>query len=207
MNIKKINKSLLIFLRIFLILAIFIEIYEQRWFTLFITILTIILTYLPGIFEKKYKIDIPDFFEIGIILFIYSSLYLGEVQKFYLKFWWWDLLLHFLSAIALGIIGLVILLLLYEKRKISTKPFWISLFAFSFALSIGTLWEIFEFFIDIIIGSNMQKSGLIDTMTDLIIDGIGALITSIFGYLYIKNKKTSFISKILDNFIKEFKKT
>lgn len=205
MDIKKLNKYLLIFLRISLILAIFIEIYEQRWFTLFITFLTILLTYIPGIFEKKYKIDIPDFFEIGIVLFIYSSLYLGEVQKFYLKFWWWDLLLHFLSAIALGIIGLVILLLLYEKRKISTKPFWISLFAFSFALSIGTLWEIFEFFIDSLIGSNMQKSGLTDTMTDLIIDGIGGLITAIFGYLYIKNKKTSFISKILENFIKELK--
>lgn len=204
-KIKLFNKYMLIFLRASLIIAIFIEIYEQRWLTLFITLITIFLTFLPGLFERRYKIDIPDSFEILIILFIYSSLYLGEVQKFYIKFWWWDIFLHLLSAIALGLIGLAILILLYEKKKVSTKPFWISLFAFSFAVSIGAIWEIFEFTMDQAFGLNMQKSGLIDTMTDLIIDSIGALITSTLGYIYIKNK-SNYVSKILKEIFKGIKK-
>jgi hypothetical protein len=53
-------------------------------------------------------------------------------------------------------------------------------------LSIGALWEIFEFLMDSLFGLNMQKSGLIDTMWDLIVDALGALVISILGYLYLK---------------------
>jgi hypothetical protein len=205
-SIKKINKYLLIAIRISLIIALFIEVYEKRWFTLFITSLTIILTFLPFLVEKRYKIDIPEIFEILIVLFIYAALYLGEVQKFYLKIWWWDIFLHFWSAMALGMIGLTIIFIIYEKKKIKAKPFWICLLAFSFAVSIGVIWEIFEFAIDQIFNFNMQKSmlgdnsGLIDTMTDLIVNSIGALIGSIIGYFYIKENKKGYLMKIIEKF-------
>jgi len=205
-SIKKINKYLLITIRISLIIALFIEVYEKRWFTLFITSLTIILTFLPFLVEKRYKIDIPEIFEILIVLFIYAALYLGEVQKFYLKIWWWDIFLHFWSAMALGMIGLTIIFIIYEKKKIKAKPFWICLLAFSFAVSIGVIWEIFEFAIDQIFNFNMQKSmlgdnsGLIDTMTDLIVNSIGALIGSIIGYFYIKENKKGYLMKIIEKF-------
>jgi len=205
-TLKKTHKILLSILRFTLVIAIILEILNKRWFTLFITFITIILTFLPMFFEKKYKIDIPDSFEILIILFIYSSIYLGEVQQFYLKFWWWDILLHFWSAMALGMIGLTILFILYEKEKISTKPFWISLFVFAFAVSMGTVWEIFEFFMDQVFGTNMQKSGLIDTMADLIVDSIGALIIAIAGYIYIRTNRGTYITNTVERLIKEIKK-
>ena len=210
-TIKSINRYLFIILRLSLLIAIIIEILSQRWFTLFITILTIILTYIPWIIEKWYKLNIPDSFEILIILFIYSSIYLGEVHEFYIKFWWWDILLHFSSAIALGIIGFTILLILYEKEKVSANPFWISLFIFSFALSIGAVWEIFEFSMDNLLGTNMQKpmlgdySGLTDTMIDLIMDSLGALIVAIIGYLYIKTNKGTYITKTVEHLVKGIK--
>jgi uncharacterized membrane protein YjdF len=211
-SIKKINFYLINILRISLILALFLEIYKQRWFTFFITLLTIFLTFIPLLIEKKYKIDIPEIFEILMILFIFAALYLGEVQKFYLKFWWWDIFLHFWSAMALGIIGLTILFIIYKKRKIEAKPIWISIFVFSFAVSIGAIWEIFEFFVDLIFNTNMQKmmlgdiSGLTDTMIDLTIDSLGGLIASIIGYFYINKKRKGYILKTIETFISELDK-
>jgi hypothetical protein len=196
----KVNRYLLISIRIFLIISVILEIYSGRWFALFITILTILLTYLPKMFEKKYRIDIPETLEIFILFFIFATLYLGEVHSFYFKFWWWDLVLHFCSAIALALVGFAILSGLYEKKRILSKPIWICVFAFCFALALGAAWEIFEFSIDQIFSSNMQKSGLVDTMTDLIIDSIGALIVSVAGFFYIKKGK---IIHSLENFNKD----
>jgi len=211
-SVKTINKYLLIAIRISLIIAVFIEVYEKRWFTLFITFLTIVLTFLPFLLERKYKIDIPESFEILMVLFIYAALYLGEVQKFYLKFWWWDIFLHFWAAMALGMIGLTILFIIYKKRKIKAKPIWILLFAFSFAVSIGVIWEIFEFSMDLIFKTNMQKSmlgdtsGLTDTMIDLIMDSLGALISATIGYFYIKKKKKGYFTGTMEKFLSELQK-
>lgn len=145
----------------------------------------------------------PESFELLIIFFIYSAIYLGEVRDFYFRFWWWDTFLHFISAMALGIIGFAILLMLRKKEKISAKPFWISLFVFSFALSMGALWEIFEFAVDQIFGTNMQKSGLVDTMKDLIVDSIGALVVATTSYFYLKRKKETYPTKIAKQIAKQ----
>ena len=92
---------------------------------------------------------------------------------------------------------------LYHKNKINAKPIWIAIFAFCFGVAIGAVWEIFEFGMDQIFGMNMQKSGLIDTMWDLIVDSIGAMLTSFIGYFYIKGKKTPLFTRFLQKFTKE----
>ena len=68
---------------------------------------------------------------------------------------------------------------------------------------LGTLWEIFEFSMDAAWGINMQKSGLVDTMWDLIVDGIGALFASIVGFVYLKGGKTHLFEKLLMSFVKK----
>ncbi len=80
--------------------------------------------------------------------------------------------------------------------------------AFLFALGVGTLWEIFEFTMDSLFGMNMQKpmlgdpSGLTDTMWDLIVDAVGALVISILGWRYLRNPgKPSFLERWIDGFI------
>jgi len=162
--------------------------FHSRWLVLFICIIAFALTFLPFLFEEKYKIDIPVEFEILLVVFVYATLFLGEIGQFYLKFWWWDILLHTGAAVAFGAIGFIVLFVLYSKGKVNMNPIWLAIFSFSFAMAIGVLWEIFEFGMDQLFGLNMQKSGLTDTMADLVVNSIGALFSSILGFLYLKGK-------------------
>lgn len=189
-------------IRIFIIIALVGAVLEKDWTILFISILVLVLTFLPSLIEKNYKIQLPIEFELVIIIFMYASLFLGEIKSYYTLFWWWDIILHIGSGIAFGFIGFLILYVLYKGDKIKAKPSTIAIFSFSFGLAIGALWEIFEFAIDNILRTNLQKSGLVDTMWDLIVDGFGALIASIIGYFYIKKEKKGLFNKL----VKEFKK-
>ena len=95
--------------------------------------------------------------------------------------------------------------ILNERPDISLdiKPNFMAIFAFTFAVSLGVVWEIFEFFMDQLFNMNMQGSGLVDTMWDLIVDSIGALAISVLGAIYYKRMNhESFLEKWLDNFIR-----
>lgn len=190
-------------LRATLIIAMGLAIYRQNWIALLVSLLTLLLTFLPNWFESRYKINLPHDFELAIILFTYASLFLGEVHQFYELFWWWDVVLHSSSAIAFGCIGFIIMFILNKSNKIETKPIWIAVFGFCFALSIGTLWEVYEFGMDQLFGLNMQKSGLIDTMWDLIVDSFGALVASLAGYAFLKGDQRSYLSRLIGLFIKD----
>lgn len=179
-------------IRFALLVAFFAELFYSNWLAMFVIISALILTFVPRILEEKYKINLPEEFEIWIVVFIYLTLYLGDVQKFYAMFWWWDVMLHGFSAISIGIIGFIVMLYLQQGNKVRANPFLICLFAFSFTLAIGALWEIFEFSLDQIFGFTTQDNSLVDTMWDLVIDGIGALIGSSFGYVYLKDHRSGF---------------
>jgi hypothetical protein len=193
--VDKIHYIILTAIRITLLVAIIGAIINQIWTVIFVSLATFILTFLPNLFEKRYKINIPVEFEIITILFIYATLFLGEVHGYYTKFWWWDIILHTGSAIAFGFIGFIVLFILYKGDKIKASPITIAIFTFFFALGIGAVWEIFEFSMDQIFGLTMQKSGLIDTMWDLIVDS--------FGYFYLKNEDLFIFTRVLNRFTKE----
>lgn len=200
---QSIEKIIINILRLTLIFAVGASIFYNSWFNLFISSFTIILTFAPAWIGKKYNINIPLDFELVIILFIYTSLFLGEIINFYNYFWWWDILLHFSSAIAFAFIGFIVLFILFKTNKINSQPIWVAIFSFCFSISIGVMWEIFEFSMDQAFGLNMQKSGLIDTMGDLMSDGIGAMLASSFGYYYMKGKQISYLSKLVSLFVKK----
>jgi hypothetical protein len=203
LTIDYLQKTIIKVLRITIFLASVIAVWNNRWTLAFSSCLILLLTFLPNMFERKYKINLPIEFEFIIILFLYASLFLGELHGYYTKFWWWDVVLHSSSGIALGFAGFLIIYILHNIEKVQAKPIWIAIFAFCFALAIGAIWEIFEFSMDQLFNLNMQKSGLMDTMWDLIIDSIGALITSSIGYYYIKGKKIPLFTRFLINFKKE----
>src|SRR5690606_11091243 len=114
-------------------------------------------------------------FEVLALIFIFASLFLGEVRGYYIRYWWWDIALHTASGLLLGIWGFLLVYVLNESQDIEMqmKPRFVALFAFFFAVGCGALWEIFEFAMDQLFGMNMQKpmlndpSGLTDTMWDL----------------------------------------
>jgi uncharacterized membrane protein YjdF len=157
---------------------------------------------LPGILQRKVKITIPSGMVIAYAIFLYCAVYLGEVHYFYFRIPHWDTMLHTFSGFALGAIGLSIMGLLNKSKSVpvSLSPAFVAIFAFCFAVSIGVIWEIYEFTMDSVAGLNMQKyilesgeiligrAALADTMKDLIVDSLGALTISIVGYVSMKHK-------------------
>lgn len=202
-RIEKTQYFLLIFFRLTIIIAIVSATINFRWTVLFVSLLALFLTFSPKIFERRFKVDIPIEIEIFAVIFIYAAIFLGEVRGYYTRFWWWDIILHSASALAIGFIGFMILYVLYKGDRIKASPRTIALFTFFFAVGIGAIWEIFEFSMDQIFGLNMQKSGLQDTMWDLIVDSAGALLASFIGYFYIKRGKGFFVDGILEKFVRD----
>ncbi len=204
-----------IFIRVVLVFAIIISFFEDNWIFVFFSFLTLLLTFFPKIIEKSYKIELPYEFQIVIVLFAYGGVFLGGVGEFYLKYWWWDSLLHFLAGIGLGFAGFLILYVLYKNGRLIASPGMIAVFAFCFGLSLGALWEIFEFLVDSFLGEDMQRSrnlcsyyeklcdtrlGLMDTMIDLILDAIGSLIAALAGYFYLIKKEVPIFKSLINKF-------
>ncbi len=204
----KIYQSLVILsyvIKIIFLLTIALAVYNQEWLTVFVASLAFILSFFPSLLERNYKINLPIELEMILLLFIFGSLLLGEVHSYYTRFWWWDIALHTFSGLILGMIGFLIIYILNFDKKVHLHltPGFIAVFSFTFALSLGAIWEIFEFSMDQIFGLNMQKSGLLDTMGDLIVDSIGALVVSIGGYFYVKKVEVPFLTRAMQSFAKE----
>ncbi|MBU4352388.1 MAG: hypothetical protein KKA65_01910 [Nanoarchaeota archaeon] len=190
-------------MRLLIVLAFFKAFLDQKWIVVFLCSLALVLTFLPLLFKRKYNILIPAEFELIFVLFIYTSIILGEVHGYYTKIWWWDVLLHSFAGVTIGFIGFIIMYIFYFKNLLHTSAALIAVFSFCFALALGAIWEIVEFTIDSSLGFNMQKSGLVDTMWDLIVDALGALFTSIIGYVYVKFNKGFIINRLMANFVKK----
>ena len=204
----KLEKSFVPFYIIWLTLtgAFLFSLFRGDWLIAFISFSTFFLTITPFLLQNRYRFYMPLGFTASIAFFIYAAIFLGEVHNFYEKFWWWDSILHAGSAIGFGLIGVVILLLLYKGEKIKAHPKVLTLFVFSFALAIGAMWEIFEFSMDEIFGFNMQKNGLHDTMWDLIVTAIGGAIASFGGYLYItKGWKKGLLTELITEWVERNK--
>ena len=123
-------------------------------------IITLILFMLPTILARKLKLKLPPILQIVLLLFLFASMYLGEIRGFFYKYSWWDNMLHFWSAMMLGYLGFLLIYTLNKDKDMNLKlsPFFISLFTFCFAMMIGVLWEVFEFLVDEFTGANMQKA-------------------------------------------------
>ncbi|NLN47005.1 MAG: hypothetical protein GX153_10660 [Clostridiaceae bacterium] len=158
---------------------------------------------LPGLIERKRQIDIPDSLEILYAVFLFCSIYLGEVRDFFYLVPHWDTLLHAFSGIMLGLVGFTLVDLLNESKRVSIhlSPIFVALFSFCFALAVGCVWEIYEFLADGVLATNMQKflladgtelvghAALSDTMEDFILDALSALAATIVGYLAILRRR------------------
>lgn len=164
------------------------------------------VTFLPLTVVRFLHLRVPLEFDTVAVVFIYMSLFLGEVNDFYQRFWWWDLVLHGSSGFLLGITGFLLVYFLNQDKRVNIHltPGFIALFAFTFSQGFGSLWEIFEFGMDQAFGLNMQKSGLVDTMSDLIINATAAATISLLGYGYLKSPQVdSFLERAIDRFIRE----
>jgi len=175
-NKKKINltlpKKLYLILR-FLVIGILIRnIFSGNYENVFICLLTLILFIMPYIIEKKFKIEIPDFLEIVILLFIFSAEILGELNSFYTKIPMWDNILHTINGFIMGAIGLSLIELLNDTKEINIKlsPIFIAIVSFCFSMTIGVCWEFFEYGMDTSFNLDMQKDTIVERVNSVTFD-------------------------------------
>ena len=160
---------------------------DNQWLLALSGAAVLLLTLTPAIIERQLQVPLPVEFTLITCVFLFASYALGEAGDFYERIWWWDMALHGLSAVITGLIGFLSLYVFYMTHRIRIAPIYVAILTFGLAVAVGTLWEIFEFLADWFLGLNMQRSGLVDTMTDLMINAVGAILAAAIGYNYVKN--------------------
>ena len=159
------------FLRILVILTLIRQVMLEEWENVFVCILSLMLLIAPFFIEKKFKISIPSTLEIIILCFIFSAEILGEINSFYVKIPHFDTLLHTINGFLCAGVGFSLVDLLNENNKnINLSPLYLSLVAFSFSMTIGVLWEFFEYGADRLLGLDMQKDYIVDTINTVELD-------------------------------------
>ena len=224
-------------LRILVILTAVRCFLTENYEGLAICLLSLVLFLLPSFFEEKLKLDIPPLFERIIYLFIFAAEILGEVNHYYTAIPGWDTILHTLNGFLCAAIGFSLVDILNRKsRLVNLSPFYLSVVAFCFSMTIGVIWEFVEFTFDQLFYLDMQKDfivktigsvtldpthsqipvqvrnivrtiietedgqryvinggyldiGIIDTMKDLMVNFVGAIIFSVIGYFSVKNRE------------------
>ena len=232
---------LYVILRFLVILCMVLEILKGNWSNVFLCVLTLILYLIPYFVDKKLNIDLPNTMDILIFLFIFAAEILGEIQNFYGIIPYWDTILHTLNGFLCAAIGFALIDILNQSKKvpIDLSPIFVAVVAFCFSMTVGVLWEFFEYSADNILNLDMQKDELVqtissvslhpegknvpiilndidktivysydsngeliettiqngyldlginDTMKDLLVNFIGAIVFSVLGFLYIKNR-------------------
>ena len=153
---------------------------NKRYESLFFCALTLVLLVLPSLFQLTFRVEMPTTLEIILLLFIFAAEILGEIGDFYYAFPYWDTVLHTLNGFICAGIGLSLADLLNknEKLKFQLSPIFTVLVGFCFSMTIGVLWEFFEYFMDMTFNMNMLKDTIITEIHSVPVDQLGN-ITSI----------------------------
>lgn len=185
---SRLSVGIALLFEIILIVTAIDSIATRQWKNLTLSFLAIVCLMLPFIITRianNKNILLPSSFQSISLVFVFFAQYLGEIQKFYLIFWWWDLLLHVIFGSFAVITALYSIKgTIRKEQKTSEQRFTLFtiIFAFCFSIALGTLWEVFEFTGDYLFKANMVKGGLEDTATDLLAKILAAFITSIICY-------------------------
>lgn len=174
---------------------------ELRYSLAFVAGATLVLSLVPTLVARWAEIHVPPSFMLAVVLFVGATLFLGEVFDFYERFWWWDILLHGGSAVGFGLIGFILVFMMFQGDRFAAPAGAVAFFAFCFAIAIGAAWEVFEFTMDQLFGFNMQKSGLMDTMGDLIVDMVGAMLGAGAGWLYLRGREHRGLPRLIRDFV------
>lgn len=166
---KKRNIILYITLYLFVIGIMIYSFISRDYNNVFMCILTLILFLIPTIVDRKFNIKLPTVLESLIILFIFAAEIMGEIGEYYLKVPYWDSILHTLNGFIMAAIGFSMIDILNNSPKLhfNMSPIFVAFVSFCFSMTIGVLWEFFEYGMDIITMTDMQK--------DFIMQGISSV--------------------------------
>lgn len=233
-------------LRLLVIVTLVLELLRGDYENAFVCLLTLVLFVLPSLLERRLRVKIPDTLEIVLLLFIFAADILGEIRQFYVLVPHWDTVLHTINGFLFAAVGFSIVNMLNENKNVAMtlSPLCMAVVAFCFSMTIGILWEFFEWSADCLLGFDMQKDtvinainsvklhpdglneviriqdivetyvvladgtqvqlnvagyldiGLMDTMKDLLVNLIGAVVFSCIGYVYIRTQGQGRIARM-----------
>ena len=191
---------------------------SRLYFNAFQSFLMMVLILLPLFIRKMTHLVIPWPIEVIYLIFCSLCLILGEIGEFYNKVSWWDSMLHTLSGVLIGALGYIFINTIDKsnKNEIKLTPIFTSILVMMFVMSVGYLWEIFEWWADELTGSNMQRylesgsptigggvplvghAALADTMKDLMLNILGGLGIAIYGFFQMKHDKKGLTTLALE---------
>ena len=158
-------------LRVLVILSLVRAIMNANYNGAFICVLSLILFLIPTLMENGFKIKLPPLLEAIIYLFIFAAEILGEVNHFYVAIPYWDTILHTLNGFLAAAVGFsMIELLNRNSRHFQLSPFYLCMVAFCFSMTIGVLWEFFEYAADAILNIDMQKDNILQNINSVTLD-------------------------------------
>lgn len=172
-NIKEHKLLFVVYLiiRLLVIEVMITELINGEYYNFFFCILTLILFMIPSFVEKRINIDVPDVLEVIILLFIFAGQTLGELEEYYITFPYWDTMLHTVNGFLCAAIGLALIDILNKSPRfaISLSPIYVALSAFAFSMTVGVIWEFFEYGMDMIFHTDMQKDTIIKSITSVLL--------------------------------------
>lgn len=159
-------------LRLIVLLVLIAQLFNRNYENVFLCVLTLVLFSIPSLIETNTRIDIPDTLENTILFFIFAAEILGEMRSYYEAIPWWDTLLHTINGFLAAAIGLSLIDILNQNERFSFRlsPFFVAIVAFCFSMTIGVFWEFFEFFMDLLVGTDMQKDTVITVLRSVALD-------------------------------------
>ena len=230
-------------LRAIVITLLVLNVLQKEYESAYICALALLLFVIPSVLERRLRIDIPSVMEVLILLFIFAAEILGELQSYYMQYPHWDTMLHTVNGFLCAAVGfsLIDILTRNKQEKFRLSPLYVALVAFCFSMTIGVLWEFFEYGMDWVFHTDMQKDtvvpslysallgggpvapleeissvtingqplevegyldiGLHDTMADLFVNFIGAVVFSVIGYVYIRQRGKGGSGRLLQHFL------
>lgn len=245
MELREHKSSFLVFsvLRLLVVVTMVLQFFNGNYENVYVCFLTHLLLVVPSLVQVTMKVELPTGLEIVMLLFVFSAEILGEINAFYIRIPAWDTILHTLNGFLMAAIGfsLVDILNRHERFSFQMSPVFMAVVAFCFSMTIGVLWEFFEWGMDMFFHLDMQKDtvlhtissvalnpggqnipvvitgirdmsidgqslglggyldiGLYDTMKDLFVNFIGAVVFSAVGFFYVKSRgKGSFAKRFI----------
>lgn len=177
MELREHKSSFIVYmtLRALVILVMILQILNRNFENVFLCALTLVLLIMPSLIQINLKIELPMALEIIMLLFIFAAEILGEIQAYYEKIPMWDTVLHTLNGFLMAAIGFALVDILNRNKKISFQlsPAFLAVVAFCFSMTIGVIWEFFEFGMDQIFHLDMQKDTIVNTIYSVMLDPAG----------------------------------
>lgn len=152
-------------LRLIVVAELVLSILRGEYESAFICLLVLILFILPFFIQQNFGIQLPTTLEIIILLFIFAAEILGELEGYFITYPNWDTMLHTTTGFLCAATGFALIDILNRNSRIKFQlsPIYVALAAFCFSMTVGVLWEFFEFGMDRLFHLDMQKDTVVQS--------------------------------------------